>query len=101
MVSTHFEHPLSHFHLRERVRLNEELTVLVSTVDLSLPEFGITGKGYETCLFFNPDQGDDEEFSHVVGWYASEKAALAGHEAFRNPEVLRYVRDALRALEAW
>ena len=88
------------FHLKDTVKLNEELSVLVSTVDLSLPDFGITGKGFETCLFFNPDEGDGEEFSHVVGWYPDEEKATAGHQAFSNPEVLRYVRDALRALES-
>lgn len=63
------------------------LTVKVSTVDLSLPEYGIENKGYETALIF--DAGKPSERIEVVANYSSLVDAVAGHAAFQNPDVIR------------
>jgi hypothetical protein len=63
------------------------LDVKVSTVDLSLPEFGIVDKGYETALIF----GTADEAIEVVANYRSLSDAVAGHAAFTNPDVIRAI----------
>ena len=63
---------MSHFHLKNTVAVQKVGPVEVSTVDLSLPEYGIVGKGYETCLFWKGD-------SEVVEWYATQSQAEQGH----------------------
>lgn len=65
------------------------LTVKISTVDLSLPEFGIVDKGYETALIFDPDT--PKEHIEIVGSYRTINEAVAGHAAFSNHEVIRAV----------
>lgn len=65
------------------------ITVKVSTVDLSLPEFGIVDKGYETALIFDPDTA--KEHIEVVGSYRTLNDAVAGHAAFSNHEVIRAI----------
>lgn len=73
------------FHLKTKVaHFNGD--VEVSTVDLNL-EGWTTGKGFETCLFF--PNGESE----VVGWYANQEAAAAGHAAFSNESVLRFIEQ--------
>jgi len=65
------------------------LDVKVSTVDLSLPEFGIVDKGYETALIFDADKPN--ESIEVVANYSSLVDAVAGHAAFQNPDVIRAI----------
>lgn len=69
-----------------------QLIVKVSTVDLSLPEFGIVDKGYETALIFEPDS--PMENIEVVANYHSIEDAVAGHAAFQNPDVIRAITFA-------
>jgi hypothetical protein len=78
------------FHIREDVTVDGQ-TVEVSTVDLSMPEVGIVGKGFETCLFF--EDGESE----VVEWYPTQERARVGHEAWSHPAVVGYVKAALKA----
>jgi hypothetical protein len=77
------------FHIREDVNVDGQ-TVEVSTVDLSMPEVGIVGKGFETCLFF--ENGDFE----VVEWYSKLDKAREGHEAWIRVDVIRYVLRSLK-----
>jgi hypothetical protein len=77
------------FHIREDVTVDGQ-TVEVSTVDLSMPEVGIVGKGFETCLFF--ENGDSE----VVEWYSKLGEAREGHEAWIRVDVIRYVLRSLK-----
>jgi hypothetical protein len=65
------------------------LDVKVSTVDLSLPDFGIVNKGFETALIFEPDA--PTEHIEVVANYRSLSDAVAGHAAFTNPDVIRAI----------
>lgn len=66
-----------------------QLTVKVSTVDLSLPDFGIVDKGYETALIFEADK--PTESITVVANYSSIEDAVTGHAAFQNPDVIRAI----------
>jgi hypothetical protein len=68
------------------------MTVKVSTVDLSLPEYGIANKGYETALIFDADKPN--EHIEVVANYSSLVDAVAGHAAFQNPDVIRAITFA-------
>ncbi len=68
------------------------MQVKVSTVDLSLPEFGIVDKGFETALIFEPDT--PMENIEVVANYRSIEDAVAGHAAFQNPDVIRAITFA-------
>lgn len=68
------------------------LDVKVSTVDLSLPEYGIVDKGYETALIF--DAGKPNESIEVVANYRNLVDAVAGHAAFQNPDVIRAITFA-------
>lgn len=68
------------------------LMVKVSTVDLSLPEFGIKDRGFETALIFEPDS--PMENIEVVANYSSIEDAVAGHAAFQNPDVIRAITFA-------
>jgi hypothetical protein len=68
------------------------LKVKVSTVDLSLPEFGIKDRGFETALIFEPDS--PMENIEVVANYSSIEDAVAGHAAFQNPDVIRAITFA-------
>lgn len=70
------------------------LTVKVSTVDLSLPEFGIVDKGYETALIFDADKPD--EIIEVVGNYRTLNDAVAGHHAFSNHDVIRSILERVK-----
>lgn len=74
------------FHLKTKVDLAGWGTVDVSTVDLNLTGW-TTGKGFETCLFFG--DGDSE----VVGWYANQQEAAAGHAAFSSEAVIRFLLE--------
>jgi hypothetical protein len=76
------------FHVVNKVALSDQ-TVEVSTVDLSVPEAGIVGKGFETCIFF--EDGESE----VVEWYPSVNSAIAGHTAWCRPPVVSYVIHSL------
>jgi hypothetical protein len=78
------------FQIREDVEVNGKI-VEVSTVDLSMPEVGIRNKGFETCLFF--ENGESE----VVEWYATQREAREGHEAWIRVDVIRYVMSSLRS----
>jgi hypothetical protein len=78
------------FHVVNKVVLSDQ-TVEVSTVDLSVPEAGIVGKGFETCLFF--ENGESE----VVEWYSTIDRAIAGHAVWNRPPVISYVLTALAA----
>jgi hypothetical protein len=64
----------------------------VSTVDLSLPDFGIVDKGFETALIYEPDS--PMEHIEVVANYRSIEDAVAGHAAFQNPDVIRAITFA-------
>ena len=66
------------------------LKVKVSTVDLSLPDFGIVDKGFETALIFDPDTVN--ESIEVVANYLTLNDAVAGHAAFQNPDVIRAIK---------
>jgi hypothetical protein len=68
------------------------MMVKVSTVDLSLPEFGIKDRGFETALIFEPDS--PMENIEVVANYSSIEDAVAGHAAFQNPDVIRAITFA-------
>lgn len=72
------------FHVVNKVVLSDQ-TVEVSTVDLSMPEVGIVGKGFETCIFF--EDGESE----VVEWYTTVDSAIAGHAAWCRPSIVSYV----------
>jgi hypothetical protein len=65
------------------------LTVKVSTVDLSLPEYGIVDKGYETALIIDADTV--REAIEIVGSYHSINAAVEGHAAFMNGDVIQAI----------
>lgn len=68
------------------------MMVKVSTVDLSLPSFGIVNKGFETALIFDADS--PMENIEVVANYSSIEDAVAGHAAFQNPDVIRAITFA-------
>jgi hypothetical protein len=68
------------------------MMVKVSTVDLSLPDFGIVDKGFETALIYEPDS--PMEHIEVVANYRSIEDAVAGHAAFQNPDVIRAITFA-------
>lgn len=52
----------------------------LSTVDLSLPDYGLVDKGYETAVIFEPDT--PRESIEVIAWYRSYSDALRGHADF-------------------
>lgn len=68
------------------------MMVKVSTVDLSLPDFGIVDKGFETALIYEPDS--PMEHIEVVANYRNLVDAVAGHAAFQNPDVIRAITFA-------
>jgi hypothetical protein len=68
------------------------MMVKVSTVDLSLPDYGIKDRGFETALIFEPDS--PMENIEVVANYSSIEDAVAGHAAFQNPDVIRAITFA-------
>ena len=76
--------------LKETVVLADK-TVEVSTVDLSLPEFGIHNKGFETCIYL---PNDNEWEGEIVEWYATKEQAVEGHTAWSRPPVVGYVLAA-------
>lgn len=78
--------------LRETVVLAEGTTVEVSTVDLSLPEYGIVNKGYETALIY----GSGDEEIEIVEWYATKEQAQEGHAAWSRKSVIEYVIKSLQ-----
>lgn len=57
----------------------------LSTVDLSLPDFGIVDKGFETAVILEPDS--PRESIEVIAWYRSYSDALRGHaDLVENPD---------------
>ena len=64
----------------------------LSTVDLSLPDYGLVDKGYETAVIFEPDT--PREQIEVIAWYRSYGDALRGHADFvDNPNKILAMID--------
>ena len=81
------------FHLKETIRLNEEWSVDVSTVEIPLSLCG----GYETCLFFMRE--GKESGSEVVAIYSRRSEAELGHKGFANEAVLRCLLGDIKERE--